>query len=162
MLILTHFGRHVVCDAELQVRDDALHAVVWLLACGAQVLLHGACHRRKDGLSGFPRVHHLTRVLRGHSRLVLLETPDVCERFLYGHHQPNRTRHKGLKRTQPEMIKVCLSNRFKSSTVVYYASICNCSRNDFIKSQRLLEGRRRKDPHLALRLRIRRSISASS
>lgn len=92
---LTHFGCHVVCDAELQVWDDALHAVVRLLARRSQVLLHGACHWCKDGLRGFAGVHHLARVLGRHGRLVLLESPDVCERFLYGHHQPNSAKHKG-------------------------------------------------------------------
>lgn len=57
-----NLGGHAVHDAELQMVDDALHAVIALLPGGPQVLLHGPCHGGKDGLGGLPGVHHLPRV----------------------------------------------------------------------------------------------------
>lgn len=86
-----HLGRHVVGDAELQVVDDALHAVVGLLPGGAQVLLHGPCHGGKDGLGCLPGVHHLAWAFRrGRGWLVVLQALDVGKGFLYCHHQPGR------------------------------------------------------------------------
>lgn len=85
---MAHLGRHVVRDAELQVREDALHAVEGLLASGAQVLLHGARHGGEDGLRRLPRVHHLPRVLGRRRHLVVVETLDVREGLLHRHHQP--------------------------------------------------------------------------
>ena len=81
-------GRHVVCDAELQVCEDALHAVESLLPGGSQVFLHGSGHRGEDGLSRLPRVHHLPRVFGGRGDLVFVETLDVCEGLFHRHDQP--------------------------------------------------------------------------
>lgn len=67
--------------------QDALHAVVVLLPCGAQVLLQCPGHGGEDGLSGLPGVHHLTR---GFLLLLSLETLDVDEGFFYCHHQSGR------------------------------------------------------------------------
>ena len=86
----THLGAHVVRDAELQVREDALHAVEGLLPGGAQVLLHGPGHGGEDGLRRLPWVHDLPRVLGGGGHLVVVETLDVREGFLHRHHQPGR------------------------------------------------------------------------
>lgn len=78
-------------DTELQVCEDALHAVVGLLARGPQVLLHGSGHGGEDSLSRLPGVHHLTGVFGGRRGwLVVLETLNVGEGFLYRHHQPGR------------------------------------------------------------------------
>lgn len=90
LLCLNHLGRHVVSDAELQVSDDALHAVVGLLACRTQVLLHGSCHWGEDGLGRLSRVHHLTGVLGRRRGLIVLKSFDMSERFLYCHHQSGR------------------------------------------------------------------------
>lgn len=86
-----YLGGHVVCDAELQVDDDALHAVVRLLPGGAEILLHGSRHGSKDGLSCFPRVHHFPWVFgRGREGFVLLVTLYVGESFFYCHHKSER------------------------------------------------------------------------
>lgn len=61
-MVHAYLGGHVVRDAELQVVDDALHAVVGLLPGGTEVLLHGPGHGGEDGLSCLPGVHHLPRV----------------------------------------------------------------------------------------------------
>lgn len=91
-----YLGGHVVCDAELQVVDNALHGVVGLLPCGAQVLLHRPRHGSKDGLGRLPRVHHLPRVFGRRGGLFILVTLDVGEGFLYGHHQPGGERVRCL------------------------------------------------------------------
>ena len=88
--VSAHLGAHVVRDAELQVREDALHAVEGLLPGGAQVLLHGPGHGGEDGLRRLPWVHHLARVLGGRRHLVVVETLDVREGLLHRHHQPGR------------------------------------------------------------------------
>lgn len=89
-MCVSHLGRHVVCDAELQVGQDALHAVEGLLSCGPQILLHGPGHRSEDGLSRLPGIHHLTGVFWRRGYLVVVETLDVCEGFFNRHHQPER------------------------------------------------------------------------
>lgn len=77
-----------MCNAELQVVDDALHAVVGLLPGGPEILLHGPRHGGEDGLSSFSGVHHLPWVLgRGSRCVVVLVTFDVGEGFLHSHHQ---------------------------------------------------------------------------
>ncbi len=101
MSVFADLGRHVVSDAELQVGDDALHAVVGLLARRAQVFLHGSCHGGEDGLGRLSRVHHLTRVLGRRRRLVVLKPFDVRERLLYCHHQPGR-RNTTVSTPSPE------------------------------------------------------------
>lgn len=80
-----------MCDAELQVCEDALHAVEGLLTGGPQVLLHGSRHRSEDGLSRLPGIHHLSRVFGGRGGLVLVETLDVCEGLFHRHDQPGET-----------------------------------------------------------------------
>lgn len=65
LLFMFYLRRHVVCDAELQMCEDALHAVEGLLPGGPQVFLHGPRHRGEDSLSRLPRVHHLPRVFGG-------------------------------------------------------------------------------------------------
>lgn len=87
-LYTLHLWRHVVCDAELQVCQDALHAVEALLPCGPQVLLHGPGHWGEDGLSCLPRVHDLPRVFGGRGQFVVVEALDVREGLLHRHHQP--------------------------------------------------------------------------
>lgn len=82
-----HLGGHAVGDAEGQVLQDALHAVVVLLPRGAQVLLQGPGHGGEDGLSCLPGVHHFSRRLL---LLLSLETLDVDEGFLYRHYQSGR------------------------------------------------------------------------
>lgn len=77
-------------DAELQVVDDALHAVVGLLPCGAQVFLHSPSHGSKDGLSCLPGVHRLMWVLGGGRGLFVLVRLDVGEGLLYCNHQSER------------------------------------------------------------------------
>lgn len=78
-------------DAELQVVDDALHAVVGLLPGGAEILLHGPRHGGKDGLCRLPGVHHLPWMFGGGcGRLFVLVTLDVGEGFFYCHHQSVR------------------------------------------------------------------------
>lgn len=82
---------HVVGNAELQVADDALHAVVSLLPGCTKVLLHGPRHGGKYGLSCLPGVHHLPRVFGRRSDCIfLLMTFDVGKSFFYCHHQPVR------------------------------------------------------------------------
>lgn len=89
-----HLGGHVVSDAELQVVDDALHAVVRLLPGGAEELLHGPRHGGKDGLSCLPGVHQLPRVFwRGWDCFVVLVTPYVGKCFFYCHHQSGRNNY---------------------------------------------------------------------
>lgn len=78
-----HLRGHAVGDAEGQVLQDALHAVIVLLARGAQVLLQGPGHGREDGLGGLPGVHHLPR---GLLLLLGLEALDVDEGFLHRNH----------------------------------------------------------------------------
>lgn len=78
---------HAVRDTEGQVLLDALHAVAVLLLCGSQVLLQGPCHGREDGLGSFSWVHHVTW---GFLLLFFLHSLDVCECFLYCHHQTGR------------------------------------------------------------------------
>lgn len=73
-----------MCDAELQVLQDALHGVVRLLLGGPKVLLHGTGHGGKDGLGCLPGVHHLSGVLL----LLLLQPLDVRESLLHGYHEP--------------------------------------------------------------------------
>lgn len=90
----SHLGRHVMCDAELQVCEDALHAVERLLTGGPQVFLHGPGHRSEDGLSRLPRVHHFSRVFGGRGDLVLVETLDVCEGLFHRHDQPREMAKK--------------------------------------------------------------------
>lgn len=92
-----HLWRHVVCDAELQVCQDALHAVEALLPCGPQVLLHGPGHWGEDGLSCLPRVHDLPRVFGGRGQFVVVEALDVGEGLLHRHHQPAGGRKNGLE-----------------------------------------------------------------
>lgn len=82
---------HVVCDTELQVLDNALHGVVGLLPCGAQVLLHGPRHGSEDGLGGLPGVHHFPRVFGGGRCVFVLVTLDVGEGLFHCHHQPGRS-----------------------------------------------------------------------
>lgn len=53
---------HVVCDAELQVCEDALHAVEGLLSGGSQVFLHGPGHGSKYGLCSLSWIHDLPGV----------------------------------------------------------------------------------------------------
>lgn len=81
----SHLRGHAVGDAEGQVLQDALHAVVLLLPRGAQVLLQGAGHGGEDGLRGLPGVHHLPR---GLLLLLGLQTLDVDEGLLHRDHQP--------------------------------------------------------------------------
>lgn len=82
-----HLGGHAVGDAEGQMLQDALHAVVVLLSRGAQVLLQRPGHGGEDGLRSLPGVHHLSwRLLL----LLSLETLDVDEGFLYRHYQSGR------------------------------------------------------------------------
>lgn len=92
VVFILYLRRHVVCDAELQVCEDALHAVEGLLPGGSQVFLHGPGHRGEDGLSRLPRIHHLPRVLGGRGDLVFMETLDVCESLLHRHNQPTGIR----------------------------------------------------------------------
>lgn len=77
-------------DAELQVCEDALHAVEGLLTRGSQVFLHGPGHGGKDGLSRLPRIHHLPRVLGGRGELVIVEALDVREGLLHCNDQPRK------------------------------------------------------------------------
>lgn len=83
-----YLWRHVVCDAELQVCEDALHAVESLLPGGSQVFLHGPGHRGKNSLSRLPRIHHLPRVFGGRGELLFMEALDVREGLLHRHDQP--------------------------------------------------------------------------
>lgn len=83
-----------MCDAELQVREDALHAVEGLLPGGPQVLLHGPGHRGEDGLSRLPGIHHLPRVFGGRGDLVLVQALDVREGLFHRHHQPREGREE--------------------------------------------------------------------
>lgn len=76
---------HVVGDAEGQVLQDALHAVVMLLAGGAKVLLQSSCHGGEDGLGCFSGVHHLSWCLL---LLLCLEAFDVSESLFYCNHKP--------------------------------------------------------------------------
>lgn len=85
-----YLWRHVVCDAELQVCEDALHAVEGLLPGGPQVFLHGPGHRGEDGLSRLPGIHHFPRVLGGRGDLVFVQTLDVRERLFHRHDQPTK------------------------------------------------------------------------
>lgn len=65
--------------------QDALHAVVLLLAGGAKVLLQSSCHGGEDCLGCFSGVHHLS----GSFLLFLcLEAFDVSESLLYCNHKP--------------------------------------------------------------------------
>lgn len=80
-----HLWGHAVGDAEGQVLQDALHAVVVLLPGGAQVLLQSPGHGGEDGLGGLPGVHHLPW---GFLLLLSLETLDVDEGLLHCNHQP--------------------------------------------------------------------------
>lgn len=75
-------------DAELQMCQDALHAVEALLPRGPQVLLHGPGHWGEDSLSCFPRVHDLPWVFGGRGQFVVVEALDVGEGLLHRHHQP--------------------------------------------------------------------------
>lgn len=77
-----------MCDAELQVCEDALHAVESLLPGGSQVFLHGPGHRGKNSLSRLPRIHHLPRVFGGRGELLFMEALDVREGLLHRHDQP--------------------------------------------------------------------------
>lgn len=82
-----HLGGHAVGDAEGQVLQYALHAVVVLLPCGAKVLLQRPGHGGEDGLGCLSGVHHLP----GSFLLFLsLETLDMDEGFFYCHHQSGR------------------------------------------------------------------------
>lgn len=85
-----------MCDAELQVCQDALHAVEALLPRGPQVLLHGPGHRGEDGLSCLPRVHDLPRVFGGRGQFVIVKALDVGEGLLHRHHQPAGGKKNGL------------------------------------------------------------------
>lgn len=79
-----YLRRHVVCNAKLQVLQDALHGVVRLLLGGPEVLLHGTGHGCKDGLGCLPGVHHLPGVLL----LLFLQPLNVSEGLLHCHHKP--------------------------------------------------------------------------
>ena len=72
-------------DAEGQVLQNALHAVVVLLPSGTQVFLQSPGHGREDGLGSLPGVHHLPW---GFLLLLSLETLDVDESLLHCDHQP--------------------------------------------------------------------------
>lgn len=97
MINSAHLGGHVVGDTELQVCEDALHAVVGLLARGPQVLLHGPRHGGKDGLSRLPGVHHLTGVFVGRGcGVIIMETLDVGEGLFHRHYQPGQRHNKSL------------------------------------------------------------------
>lgn len=76
---------HVVGDAEGQVLQDALHAVVLLLAGGAKVLLQSSRHGGEDGLGCFSGVHHLSWSFL---LLLCLEAFDVSESLFYRNHEP--------------------------------------------------------------------------
>lgn len=82
-----HLGGHAVGDAEGQVLQDALHAVVVLLPCGAQVLLQRPGHGGEDGLGCLSGVHHLPRRFL---LLLSLETLNVDKCFFHSHHQSGR------------------------------------------------------------------------
>lgn len=85
--LAAHLGGHAVGDAEGQMLQDALHAVVVLLSGGAQVLLERPGHGGEDGLGCLSRVHHLP----GRFLLFLsLETLDVDKGFFYCHDQSRR------------------------------------------------------------------------
>lgn len=85
--LAAHLGGHAVGDAEGQVLQDTLHAVVVLLPCGAQVLLQCPGHGGEDGLGCLSGVHHLSgRLLL----LLSLETLDMDEGFLHSHYQSGR------------------------------------------------------------------------
>lgn len=75
-------------DAELQVCEDALHAVEGLLPGCPQVFLHGSGHWGEDGLSRLPGIHHLSWVLWRRGSLVLVETLDVSKGLFHRHDQP--------------------------------------------------------------------------
>lgn len=84
-----HLGGHAVGDAEGQVLQDALHAVVVLLPSGTQVLLQSPGHGGEDGLGGLPWVHHLPW---GFLLLLGLEPLDVDEGLLHCDHQSGGVR----------------------------------------------------------------------
>lgn len=63
---------------------DALHAVAVLLLGGPQVLLQGPSHGGEDGLRRLSWVHHIAGSL---FLLLVLHALDMCEGFLYCHHQ---------------------------------------------------------------------------
>lgn len=90
MVSFSDLGRHVVRDAKLQMRKDALHAVEGLLPRGPQVFLHGPRHGGENGLRRLAGVHHLARVLggRGQRRLLFMEAFDMREGLFDCHHQP--------------------------------------------------------------------------
>lgn len=163
--MFNHLGRHVVSDAELQVSDDALHAVVGLLARRTQVLLHGSCHWGEDGLGRLSRVHHLTGVLGRRCGLIVLKSFDMSERFLYCHHQSGRRKRNYEqmfstdKRFNLRVRNLRIACRYMKERFflcyVRFTHIC-----DFIKNYVFWSVFQ--DSDLALRFRILRSISASS
>lgn len=59
MITVLYLWRHVVRDAELQVCEDALHAVEGLLSGGSQVFLHGPGHGSKYSLGSLSWIHDL-------------------------------------------------------------------------------------------------------
>lgn len=65
--------------------QDALHAVVLLLAGGAKVLLQSSCHGREDCLGCFSRVHHLSWSFL---LFLCLKAFDMSESLLYCNHKP--------------------------------------------------------------------------
>lgn len=65
--------------------QDALHAVVLLLAGGAKVLLQSSCHGGKDCLGCFSGIHHLSWSFL---LFLCLEAFDVSESLLYCNHKP--------------------------------------------------------------------------
>jgi len=67
------------------VLQDALHAVVLLLAGGAKVLLQSSCHGGEDCLGCFSGVHHLSRSFL---LFLCLEAFDMSESLLYCNHKP--------------------------------------------------------------------------
>lgn len=65
--------------------QDALHAVVLLLAGGAKVLLQSSCHGGEDRLGCFSGVHRLSWSFLLFLRLKAF---DVSESLLYCNHKP--------------------------------------------------------------------------
>lgn len=145
-------------DAELQMVDDALHGVVGLLPCGPQVFLHRTCQRRKDGLGRLPGVHCLPQVFRWWCGLFGVVPLDVGEGFLHGYHQSGR-RYRGWRFLTIKITNFTrlTQNELNSALTLVKTSFINHQSGPGQPSKANLQ-----HPHLALRLRTLRSISASS
>lgn len=112
---------HVVGDAEGQVLQDALHAVVMLLAGGAKVLLQSSCHGGENGLGCFSGVHHLSWSLL---LLLCLEAFDVSESLFYRNHKPAAKKIRTARIIT--RIRMGLSLRESLGARIYKLPIPNC------------------------------------